>query len=66
MVKQIVEKYEECFQNIIKNKQIETEGSVDKTWKHIKEIINEARTQILEKTKSKAIPWFKTICEEAV
>lgn len=46
---QIAEKYEECFQNIIKSKQIIMEDSVDKTWDHIKESISETAKKVLGK-----------------
>jgi hypothetical protein len=42
--KQICKEYVECFQNIIKSKQLNMEKSlnVDKTWEHVKESINES------------------------
>ncbi|CAI6355867.1 unnamed protein product [Macrosiphum euphorbiae] len=66
--KQICKEYVECFQNIIKSKQLDIERNlnVDKTWEHVKESINEASTKVLGKKVSKTKPWFNTICEEAV
>jgi len=33
--KQICKEYAECFQNIIKSKQLDMEENVDKTWKYV-------------------------------
>lgn len=66
--KQICKEYVECFQNIIKGKQLDIERNlnVDKTWEHVKDSIKEASTKVLGKKVSKTKPWFNTICEEAV
>jgi len=53
--KQICKEYVECFQNIIKGKQLDIERNlnVDKTWEYVKESINEASTKVLGKKVSK-------------
>jgi len=64
--KQICKEYEESFQNIIKNKQLDVKENVDKTWELVKESITEAAMKVLGKKVPKSKPWFNRICEEAV
>jgi len=64
--KQICKEYAESFQNIIKNKQLDVEENVDKTWELVKESITEAATKVLGKKVPRVKPWFNRICEETV